>query len=179
MNLFKKIALSIFVFVSSSFTLNEAFYPETLNWDTHFRAAADEASPYAAVTSTLWYYDYTATINGNNLHIAFNFVGGVDPSKSWVKRDKIRSRSTSRMLLNHEQGHVYINFLLLKNGETILRNQNYTVGNYKRLIARTAKEVSTYYNDMQLRYDQETKHGSNVEAQERWDLFFERELSFQ
>ncbi len=173
----KNIFLAALIVFTSSFVSHERLYPETLDWNTHFKASAEFNSPYAAVTSTIWHYSYTATIRNNNLHIAFNFIGGVDANKSWVNRSKIRDRSASSTLLNHEQGHVYINFLLLKNGETIIRNQNYTTSNYKRLVDKTAKEVSKFYNDMQERYDLETKHGSDVVAQERWDLFFANELS--
>lgn len=151
--------------------------PETINWDTHFRAEPDYNSNYAAVTSTIWQYGYTSRISNNRLQIDFNFLGGIDVNKSWVKRDKIRNRNVSKTLLNHEQGHVYINFLLLKNGEILLRNQGYTIQNYKRLVEKGAKEISKYYNDMQERYDAETKHGADLDAQKKWDDFFERELS--
>ena len=168
--------LAIFL-LATAFALNERIYPETLDWDTHFRGTPDHNSQYAAVTSTIWQYGYTAKTRGNNLTIDFSFLGGVDANKSWVKRERISNRNTSKILLNHEQGHVYINFLLLKNGERILRNQPYTVQNYKRLVDKTAKELSKFYNNMQDRYDVETKHGSDLEAQERWNSFFENELS--
>lgn len=173
----KNIILALLVVLLCAFAPHERIFPEQLDWNTHFRAQADAGSPYAAVTSTIWQYGYNSTIRGNNLKIDFSFLGGVDSNKSWVKREKIRDRATSKALLNHEQGHVYINFLLLKNGEIVLRNQPYTVQNYKRLVERKAKEISNFYNDMQERYDAETKHGSDLEAQKKWDAFFENELS--
>lgn len=159
-----------------AFTPHERIFPETIDWDTHFKASPDANSNYAAVTSTVWQYGYRSTIRGNSLQLDFNFLGGVDINKSWVKRDKIRNKNASRQLLNHEQGHVYINFLLLKNGEQLLKHQNYTIQNYKRLVNKAAKDISKFYNDMQERYDSETKHGSDLEAQQKWDAFFESEL---
>ncbi len=176
MNPLKKILLLTVTVCTCAFALHERTYPETIDWDTHFRANPDPNSNYAAVTSTIWQYGYRSTIRGNNLQLDFNFLGGVDVNKSWVKRDKIKSKSASKQLLNHEQGHVYINFLLLKKGEYILKNQGYTVQNYKRLVEKTAKDISRFYNDMQTRYDEETKHGSDIEAQEKWNAFFESEL---
>lgn len=173
----KNITLVFICVIALAFTPHERIAPERLDWDTHFRATPDPNSNYAAVTSTIWQYGYRSTIRGNNLQIDFNFLGGVDANKSWVKRDKIRNRNVSKTLLNHEQGHVYINFLLLKNGEQILKNQGYTIQNYKRLVDKTAKDVSKFYNDMQERYDKETKHGSDLEAQQKWDAFFEQELA--
>src|SRR5690606_24316787 len=102
---------------------------------------------------------------------------GVDPNRSWVNRSKIRDRKVSEALLNHEQGHVYINFLQLKNGEAIIKNQYYTVNNFKQLVAKKAKEVTKFYNEMQERYDIETKHGADLNAQKQWDAYFEKELT--
>ena len=177
MKSFKNILLLAVAIFICAFAPHDRIAPETLDWDTHFRANPDANSKYTAVTSTIWQYGYRSTIRGNNLQLDFNFLGGVDVNRSWVKRDKIRNRNVSRQLLKHEQGHVYINFLLLKKGEYILKNQGYTIQNYKRLIDKTAKDIGKFYNDMQERYDVETKHGMDIEAQQKWDSFFESELS--
>lgn len=173
----KNILLLSLAVIACAFTSHERVYPETIDWDTHFRGAPDPNSNFAAVTSTIWQYGYRSTVRGNTLQLDFNFLGGVDANKSWVKRDRIRNKNASKQLLNHEQGHVYINFILLKKGEYILKNQGYTVQNYKRLVEKTAKDIGKFYNDMQVRYDQETKHGSDLEAQQKWNAFFESELS--
>jgi hypothetical protein len=177
MNPLKNIILVAFSMLAFAFAPHDRIYPERIDWDTHFRGNPDPNSSFTAVTSTIWQYGYTSKIRGNNLQIDFSFLGGVDANKSWVKRDKIRNRNVSKALLNHEQGHVYINFLLLKNGEIILRKQPYTIQNYKRLVSKTAKDLGKFYNDMQDRYDSETKHGADLEAQQRWDDFFEKELA--
>ena len=160
----------------SAFTIGEGLYPQTIDWDTHFKGEPEVNSPYTAVSNTIWQYGYKAKIKGKHLHLDFNFTGGIDASTSWVNHEKIKNRKVSKLLLNHEQGHVNINFLLLRNGETILRNQAYTIRNYKSLINSTAKDMSKFYSDMQVRYDVETKHGTDLDAQRKWDGFFEQEL---
>ncbi|RYG17168.1 MAG: hypothetical protein EOO07_11690 [Chitinophagaceae bacterium] len=169
-------AFILLLIVFSAFKTQEAS-PEQLEWDTHFQGEPDEHSAYAAVTATKWQYSYTSKIRNNKLSIDFKFLAGVEPEKSWVKRNRIRDRQVSRKLLNHEQGHVYINYLLLKDGEITIRDQRYTIGNYKRLIQSTANKVSNHYSNMQDRYDKETKHGSDDEAQARWDEFLLKEMS--
>ncbi|RYF22920.1 MAG: hypothetical protein EOO42_08010 [Flavobacteriales bacterium] len=169
-------AFILLFIVFSAFTTQESS-PEQLDWNTHFQGEPDEHSPYAAVTATQWQYSYTSKIRNNRLSIDFKFLAGVEAEKSWVKRNRIRDRQASRKLLNHEQGHVYINYLLLKNGEITIRDQRYTTSNYKRLIQATANKVSDYYSNMQDRYDNETKHGSDDEAQARWDEFLRKEMS--
>jgi hypothetical protein len=159
------------------FETHQTTSPEQIDWDTHFLASPDDHSAFAALTVTNWNYSYSARISKNNLHIDFKFTAGVVPEKSWVKPQRIRNRKISNELLNHEQGHVYINFLLLKNGEQQIRYQKYTPSNYKRLIQANANRVSKFYSDMQDRYDEETKHGSELTAQSRWDEFFRKELN--
>ncbi|SFG78684.1 DUF922 domain-containing protein [Pedobacter insulae] len=157
-------------------TQEQEVLPEKINWHSHFLASPDEHSPYFALTATRWQYSYNAHIRGNNLHIDFNFFAGVDPDKSWVKLNKLRGAESKRKLLNHEQGHVNINFLLLKDGEQKVRFQRYTIRNYKKSIKENANKVSAYYTAMQKQYDEETKHGSDDINQKRWDRLIEKEL---
>lgn len=158
------------------FSVPEELLPEEINWDTHFRGEPDENSAFAALTVTAWNYDYKATVRNKHLHIEFNFTGGVDRDRSWVKRGRIRNRQIRKQLLNHEQGHVNINFFLLRESDAKIRNQRYSISNYKKLIQKNANRLSDYYNKMQDRYDEETKHGTDLAAQDRWDAFFKQEL---
>jgi hypothetical protein len=176
-NVFLKFGLSISAVFLFSFMPHAHLYPEIVDWETHFKGVPNYQSDYAASTSTIWQYGYTSTIKGGNLNIDFKFLAGVDPKKSWVKKERIKNSKTSKDLLNHEQGHVYINFLLLKNGELILKNQNYTISNYKGLIQKIATQIGKYYSEMQDKYDSETKHGTDLAAQSKWDQFFQSELN--
>lgn len=171
------IAITLLLIGLSSFTTQQEVTPEQIDWDTHFRAEPDWHSAYAALTVTTWHYSYTSKIRNGQLSIDFKFAAGVDPERSWVKKERISNRKTSRLLLNHEQGHVYINYLLLKAGEAQLPNQRYTASNYKRLIVQTANKISNYYSSLQDRYDNETKHGSDLEAQAQWDDFLRSEMN--
>ncbi len=173
---FKIITLVVMLFVCGFKTQQEVF-PEQIDWDRHFLAQPDRLSPYAALTVTNWHYSYSSTIRGNSLHIDFKFSGGVVPEQSWVKPDRIRVNRISRQLLNHEQGHVNINYLLLKEGEIQVRFQKYTISNYKRLIQANANKVGKFYSDMQNRYDVETEHGANLQAQARWDDYISNEMA--
>jgi len=158
-------------------TQNQEVLPEQINWHTHFLASPDEHSPYFALTATHWQYSYSASIRGNDLHVNFKFSAGVDPDKSWVKLNRLKGSDSKRKLLNHEQGHVNINFLLLKDGEQKVRFQRYTVRNYKKSIQENANKISAYYNAMQKQYDEETNHGSDDIHQKRWDDLIEKELA--
>lgn len=170
------LTLFVIIIITTAFKANYTAFAEKIEWNTHFNAKPDDYSPYAALTATTWQYSYITKIRDNQLNIDFKFVGGVDPNKSWVKRNRIKNKEISNQLLNHEQGHVYINFLLLKEGELRVRNQNYTINNYKKLIQLTANKISKQYSDMQSRYDNETKHGSDLFAQKQWDDYLKKQL---
>lgn len=170
------IILSAITIAFSAFKIQQS-YPEQLTWRSHFKEEPDEYSPYAALTTTIWQYSYQAKIKDQQLHLDFKFVAGVNPEKSWIKYKRIKNKEVSQQLLNHEQRHVDINFLLLKQGELTLRNQKYTTSNYKKLIQLTANKISKHYSDMQTRYDEETKHGSDLNAQKQWDNYLSKELS--
>lgn len=170
------LSFSSILVLSTGFKTQGDIFPEQINWDDHFLAEPDPHSAFAALTVTNWHYSYKAKVTNQHLHIDFQFSGGVVPRESWVKPERIRNRKVSRELLRHEQGHVYINYLLLKKGDVQMRNQRYTPSNYKRLIQTTANRIGKYYSDMQSRYDTETKHGSDLVAQDKWDAFLKTEL---
>ena len=167
--------LSILLFCAFN-TQEPIVFPTQINWRTHFLAEPDKHSSFYALTATRWHYSYNASVRGNDLHIDFKFSAGVDPDQSWVKLNQLKGAESKRKLLSHEQGHVNINFLLLKDGEQKIRFQRYSVKNYKKSIQENANKVSTYYRNMQKRYDEETKHGSDDPNQERWNLLIETEL---
>lgn len=171
-----KSLLLIMILLATFNTQEKEITPEQISWRTHFLAAADEHSPYFASTATQWNYSYNASIKGNDLHINFKFSAGVDANQSWVKLNRLRGAESKRKLLNHEQGHVNINFLLLKEGEQKIRFQKYTVRNYKKAIQENGNKVSAYYREMQKRYDEETKHGSDDSNQLRWDRLIDEQL---
>lgn len=171
-----KYLLLIPILLSAISTQETATAPEQVAWRTHYLAEPDENSSFFALTATRWHYSYSAKTRGNNLHIDFKFSAGVDPNESWVKLNRLKGAESKQKLLNHEQGHVNINFLLLKDGEQKVRFQNYTVRNYKKAIQENANKLSAYYSNMQKRYDQETKHGSDDVNQERWDRIIEEQL---
>lgn len=79
-------------------------------------------------------------------------------------------------MLNHEQGHANIGYLLLKEAEVKISNQKYTERNFKSLTEKTGNEVKAYFSAMQKRYDNETQHGMDLSAQKKWDEYIANQL---
>lgn len=152
------------------------FYPEQVNWATHYKGTPNNNSPFFALTAMVWNYSYESTLYRNRVEIKLKNKVSIDKSKSWVKWNKIKDPDASRRLLHHEQGHVNIHYILLNEAEAQLQNRNYSPRTFRQDIANTAKEISTYFDEMQKRYDQETEHGLNRKAQLEWDKYIEEGL---
>lgn len=178
-NRVKKIGLICYLalILCSSFKTISEEKPIQLDWDRHFKGIPNNNSPYYAETKTNFRYRYNVKIRDGVFSIEFKFYGGVDSLNSWVKKEKITDPKASEQLLNHEQGHANIGFLHFKEAEIQISSQNYTASNYKNLIEETDKQLRIFYKDMQIRYDNETRHGIDLSAQKRWDNDLTQQLS--
>lgn len=159
---------TILVLPFSSF--KQDFYtPVQLDWNTNFKGKADKNSPFLALTAMTWKYSYNSTANRSRVKIDLTNTIFIDAARSWVKWDRITDPKIRESLLHHEQGHVNIQYILLREADRILKNRTYSPKNYKTEIAELANQLSSYFDTMQRNYDSETEHGSNHKMQARWD----------
>ncbi|WP_029286003.1 DUF922 domain-containing protein [Pedobacter sp. R20-19] len=168
----KKLLIPIIFFLALPLTFGfrqDSITPVQINWETYYKAKADERSPFFALTAMTWQYSYESTVYRNRVVIKLKNEITIDKNRSWVKLDKIKNPQVSADLLHHEQGHVNIQYILLSEAERVLKNRTYSVKNYKAQISQLANEVSSYFDTMQRNYDEETEHGSNHKMQARWD----------
>ncbi|WP_165953155.1 DUF922 domain-containing protein [Pedobacter changchengzhani] len=167
----KLFALISFIITLSFISFKQDNYtPPQLDWATHYKGKADKNSPFFALTAMTWKYSYNSTASKTKVKIDLTNTLSIDVNRSWVKWDKITEPKIRESLLHHEQGHVNIEYILLKEADRVLKNNEYSVRNYKTEIANLANQLSTYFNTMQLNYDEETEHGSNHKMQARWDV---------
>lgn len=103
--------------------------------------------------------DYTATIEAHFY-----------PHKSWYLKDK-----ADAYILKHEQLHFDITELYArlfrKNIKSLRVNQN-----LKRQLDDLQKSINEAVNETQKRYDSETNHSINKEAQLAWEVRIAKEL---
>ena len=84
-------------------------------------------------------------------------------------------------LLNHEQGHFDIAAVYGKMLELEMMEYEIDIDTFmERDMAKKAESVFNVIfaemNDCQMRYDAETKHGTEVENQARWDKWLDQKL---
>lgn len=172
-----RLLLSFFIFCALAIAPVEDYGPLQLDWDSCFLASPDESSGFLALTALTFAYGYQSEIREKQLSLKFHFTADVDRAKSWVKMDKIQDSKMNKQLLNHEQGHVNINYLLMRELERKLTHKKYTIRGYADEIKNTADQTQRFYDEMQIRYDKETGHGIYQLVQQQWDTKVGRALT--
>ena len=143
-----------------------------LTW-SDFAGTPDNSNPFFAYTFWNLSYRFTgAHFTGDAAQLeGFEITLKFDPQASWVKPGK-----QTDGLLKHEQGHFNAGLLCLREAMNAVAAAHFTRSGYldevKTLVSNTVQK----YKDMNLRYDEETAHSINKEAQARWNAFFEKEL---
>ncbi|WP_316821997.1 DUF922 domain-containing protein [Pedobacter gandavensis] len=148
-----------------------------LKWSS-FRQLKNSDRPFIAYTAHQTTHKYRATQNGRNLSLKFIVGVALDGKASSIDPDRLSALNEEEQasLLNHEQGHsdlaVIYGRILYKN----LSKGVYSIKNYqqevKKIYDTTMKELAV----INARYDMETAHGEEKELQEKWDLYFKKEL---
>ena len=92
------------------------------------------------------------------------------PEKSWYNKDK-----ADEHILAHEQLHFNITELYVRK----FRQQIEAVkvsNNVREQLNTIHNQINKDISQMQIKYDAETNHSRNMEAQAKWQLYIEAEL---
>jgi hypothetical protein len=155
---------------------NKTQYPngdpkhQQVTW-ADFSGKVDAKSPYAAVTEWSVFYEYDAPKFKKNEAVVEVRVRYEVDAKSWVIPEMANDE-----LLKHEQGHVNTAYLLALELNQIYRQTKFTKRNYEAKIDAIYNNTYNKYVKMDERYDNETNHMFNTDAQEKWDVFYASEI---
>jgi hypothetical protein len=145
-----------------------------LTWDD-FKGKGINSGGYAALTYTVIALDYDINSNGQTFNPKFTVKCAFLKSKSWVKRNDPSSKTAE--ILVHEQLHFTIAEITARKLRRNLKAQQYTK-NYKKEINEIYNKTLEEGEKMQARYDKETNHSINKEAQKRWSYLIESDLGY-
>jgi len=141
-----------------------------LSWDD-FQSKIGSSKYDAEVFPTIGYEEQTEVVKGSVvIHIAMKV--SLPKSACWVK-----SGGQNRYALNHEQRHFDIAKIAAIHFEQKLNAAHLPVNNYDGLINVDYLDAYREMNDMQKKYDDETRHGSDEPAQQKWNELIDAELS--
>ncbi len=127
-----------------------------LTWDD-YRGEPDASTDAAASTTTLLTVSYQFRKTG----FIFNIRSGFDPSRSWgIHR--------TAYILSHEQGHFDIAEVYARKLYRKLSEYRYDAKNYQKDLKKIYDEVISEKEEMQHKYDEETKHSIYKVRQAEW-----------
>lgn len=125
----------------------------------------------AAMTMSGFGYKAELKAAGNNGQLNISVYCYFSKQKSWVKPDR-----KTQYILNHEQHHFDISFIAANIFFNKLKSASITLSNYNKVIPEIYKECLVVMNDMQDKYDGQTKNGQLKEMQEKWNQALEDKL---
>jgi hypothetical protein len=151
---------------------NRMQWQETpLTWKD-FAGAPDLQNDFDASTNSGISYSWSLRSSETKAEFFYKVQSFFYPELSWVKPGK-----DSAMLLKHEQLHFDISELHARKLRKIMDGFVPDLKtDLKKVLERIYQKNETARRQMQERYDRETRHGQNEEAQVKWEIFIRSEL---
>ncbi len=141
-----------------------------LTW-ADFKGRPDNSRFDAEVIPGLGFTE-KVSVNKGIINVAIATKVYIPKSAAWVKPGRMDDYA-----LNHEQRHFEITKLVSEMFKKTLLGQKLPVLNYDGTINVAYFEALRNLNRMQKQYDDETNHGSNQQAQARWNSYIDKELA--
>ncbi|WP_251738945.1 DUF922 domain-containing protein [Gramella sp. AN32] len=140
-----------------------------LTWDD-FKASPDPESPFAANTNSGISFTWNYSTSKGQPELIHQVFSNFYPQYSWVK-----SSEKDAYLLAHEQAHFDISEIYARKLRKAL--QEYEIGrNIRRDLNGIYQKMEKQRDVMQRKFDKETDHSENTEAEMKWRKFITTEL---
>jgi len=140
-----------------------------LSWDD-FKASPKKHLPYKANTNSGISFSWNATKSSDGIEINYEVGSNFYPNRSWVKEIE-----EVDYLLAHEQLHFDITELYARKLRKAL--ESYNPGDkIKKELDAIYSEIEQQRRQMQTKFDKETNHSINKEAEFKWRIFVKKEL---
>jgi hypothetical protein len=97
----------------------------------------------------------------------------MDKEKSWYKPEEYNDYT-----LAHEQRHFDITAIVTNELAREIRKTNFNLIDFPAAVIMLHGKYIKKLEQMQAKYDEETAHGDNYEAQQRWNDYLTKEVAF-
>lgn len=128
-------------------------------------------SKYEAQVFPSFGYDEEVKMVKGIINIHLSLKSYLPKSACWVKEG-----AQTAYNLNHEQRHFDIVKIVAMHFKQLLLKEKLTIENYDGPINVQFLDSFREMNDMEKRYDDETSHGIDHDAQEQWNKKIDKEL---
>ena len=174
----KKGIFSCFLFFVVSVAVNAQLPENSMSWVEEglewkdFRGAQEPRNPFHANTTSGISYSWSLKTSGQGMEFIYSVDSYFLPDGSWVKPGK-----TSEHLLAHEQLHFDITELHARKLRSQLQEFNpEKVKDVKKVLREIYQKIEAQRAQMQKKFDAETRHSQNAEAQFKWQELVRLEL---
>lgn len=173
----KKLLLNSLLILLISFGARAQIGEDRIGWEENaltwqdFHAPPDPNSPFSANTSSGISYSWSLKTSVLGKEYQFEVESFFNPQRSWVKD------SNSVHLLAHEQLHFDITELHARKLRKAMVEFDFKKSReVKSSLQEIYKNVERERALMQEKFDKETKHSMNEEAQLKWQKYVTEEL---
>ena len=134
-----------------------------------FKGPVPDNTSFASMTYIDYSYGFNieGTRRSKDVKVKVALTITHNSSRSYLDISRIKDENLDQ-LIAHEQGHIVIGFFIGKKVQDALNASHYTK-NYKNEIKANYKKFYQEFEKLQHQYDEETSHGSDKEAQIRWN----------
>ncbi len=162
-------------FAKSSKDKNIIYYQKDKKlFITDFIAPPDSSSYGAAATFSGIHMNYKSTTMHRQTTVDVTLSVFFDRSKSWMK-----PQGKNASTLRHEQRHFDITALKACELKKLIEQKEFTPANYQQELKKLLYKIQEEAGSMQNSYDEETYHGTIIDAQEKWNNTILEELGKQ
>ncbi|HVW97090.1 MAG TPA: DUF922 domain-containing protein [Mucilaginibacter sp.] len=122
-------------------------------------------------------FHYEARREQNYYLLNFNIGLTLNNYKSWMDKNRIKTREQMAEVLKHEQGHYLIAYM---EQQELLRTLSKMVfyANYQSAAQAIFDRIDAKYKQLNLDYDADTQHMQNRTQQLSWDAYFKKRLTY-
>ena len=145
-------------------------FNKKLSW-SDFQGRPDENNPAGAITASGFAFDSQMNSDGKVINLTISIFTFFTKSDSWKK-----PQINSDYHLEHEQHHFDITRLSTQNFLDDVSKAHFTKENYNTLLTSIFDKCYKENNELQQRYDLETRHSLDVQKQMEWNKKISEEI---
>lgn len=123
----------------------------------------------AVTVSSLSY----TTMQTSPTHSTVNITARFHPKESWTRYPDLKDEKAA---LKHEQGHLDITEIYARRIRKMVAATKFKSESYKADLRTMFAEMAQQHADEQVKYDLETNHSINKDAQATWNVWIADEL---
>jgi len=162
----QKVIVHAFIESKKSTAGNDTIYYDfnrNLTWND-FKGKPVESYFAGAVTASGFAFDSEINFDGKNIYLNIGVYTFFSKNDSWKKPG-----INSDYHLLHEQHHFDITRLSTENFINKVKQAHFTKNNYNAVLSSLFDEAYKENTNLQHKYDKETSHSLNVDAQKQWN----------